>query len=317
MALLVVTGLPSSGRSTRVDELARFLEPKIADHATLSQVKIVRGEDVHADLSVYESQKSESRARAAYLSAVRRALNQRTIVIADGGPGLNIKGSRYELWCATRELGLRCATLYVACPVDLGRSWNQERRAAGHMAYTDTCFDELAFRFEEPTSDARWHRPLFTAVSSCLDNKLEILPTPLEEIWEALTQSAVQPPKSVTLVRKKTANNYLELLDNTTHAVLNSLAEQRTLGTPMAGRVYLPLPAYMASAPLVLDVPPLSAFPSPARLQTMRRQFVRIYASKAEQGDGLPLASHEAPERHIAQLFVAWLQECIASNKTP
>lgn len=85
----------------------------------------------------------------------------------------------------------------------------------------------------------------------------------------------------------------------------------------MAGRVYLPLPAYMASAPLVLDVPPLSAFPSPARLQTMRRQFVRIYASKAEQGDGLPLASHEAPERHIAQLFVAWLQECIASNKTP
>ena len=54
MALLVVTGLPSSGRSTRVDELARFLEPKIADHATLSQVKIVRGEDVHADLSVYE-----------------------------------------------------------------------------------------------------------------------------------------------------------------------------------------------------------------------------------------------------------------------
>lgn len=57
------------------------------------------------------AQKSESRARAAYLSAVRRALSQKTILIADGGPGLNIKGSRYELWCATRELGLRCATV--------------------------------------------------------------------------------------------------------------------------------------------------------------------------------------------------------------
>lgn len=54
MALLVVTGLPSSGRSTRVDELARFLEAKIADHPTLSQVRVLRGEDVHADLSVYE-----------------------------------------------------------------------------------------------------------------------------------------------------------------------------------------------------------------------------------------------------------------------
>lgn len=54
MALLVVTGLPSSGRSTRIDELARFLEGKITGHPTLSQVKVVRGEDVHADLSVYE-----------------------------------------------------------------------------------------------------------------------------------------------------------------------------------------------------------------------------------------------------------------------
>lgn len=67
-------------------------------------------------------------------------------------------------------------------------------------ASTLRSFDELAFRFEEPTSDARWHRPLFTAISSCLDNKLEVLPTPLDEIWAALTQSDVQPPKSVTLV---------------------------------------------------------------------------------------------------------------------
>jgi len=61
----------------------------------------------------------------------------------------------------------------------------------------------------------------------------------------------------------------------------------------------------------------MAAFPSPARLQNMRRQFVRIYASKAEYAEGLALTSHDAPERHIAQLFVAWLQECIASNKTP
>lgn len=70
-------------------------------------------------------------------------------------------------------------------------------------SYLLRSFDELAFRFEEPTSDARWHRPLFTAISSCLENELEILPTPLEELWEALTQSDVQPPKSVTLVVRR------------------------------------------------------------------------------------------------------------------
>lgn len=62
-------------------------------------------------LSYTTAQRTEGRARAAYLSAVRRALSPSTIVIADGGAGLNIKGSRYELWCATRELGLRCATV--------------------------------------------------------------------------------------------------------------------------------------------------------------------------------------------------------------
>ena len=59
------------------------------------------------------AQRTESRARAAYMSAVRRALAPNTIVIADGGAGMNIKGYRYELWCAVRELGLRCAT--VSC----------------------------------------------------------------------------------------------------------------------------------------------------------------------------------------------------------
>lgn len=54
MALLIVTGLPSSGRSTRVEELTLFLEDKIKNHPILSNVQVVRGEDVHADLHVYE-----------------------------------------------------------------------------------------------------------------------------------------------------------------------------------------------------------------------------------------------------------------------
>ena len=57
------------------------------------------------------AQRTESRARAAYLSSVRRAIAPTRIVIADGGAGTHIKGFRYELWCAARELGVRCATV--------------------------------------------------------------------------------------------------------------------------------------------------------------------------------------------------------------
>lgn len=63
------------------------------------------------------AQRTEGRTRAAYLSAVRRALGPNTIVIADGGAGMNIKGYRYELWCAARELGIRCTTVR-ACVTD-------------------------------------------------------------------------------------------------------------------------------------------------------------------------------------------------------
>ncbi|EDP42032.1 hypothetical protein MGL_3713 [Malassezia globosa CBS 7966] len=200
MALLVVTGLPCSGRTTRVQEIRANFESRLASSPTLSSVRVVQDADVHVDRHVYESQRTEGRARAAYLSAVRRALSTSAIVIADGGAGLNIKGSRYELWCAARELGLRCATLYVACTQDLCRAWNAKRRAHGEPCYTDACLDELMFRFEEPTPEARWHRPLFTTTSVGSADHPECLPTPLDAIWDAMTLAQVQPPKAVTAV---------------------------------------------------------------------------------------------------------------------
>lgn len=76
-------------------------------------------------------------------------------MIADGGAGLNIKGSRYELWCATRELGLRCATvciqssliqqLYIACPSTLCHAWNTRRRERGEPSYTDIWYVHASY----------------------------------------------------------------------------------------------------------------------------------------------------------------------------
>ncbi|KAL4402693.1 Kti12, chromatin associated [Malassezia pachydermatis] len=259
------------------------------------------------------AQRTEGRARAAYLSAVRRALSPSTIVIADGGAGLNIKGSRYELWCATRELGLRCATLYVACTPDLSRTWNTQRRTRGEATYTDACWDELLMRFEEPSSSARWHRPLFTTIAAGTPEALECTPTPLAPLWEAMTQGDVQPPKAVTAIRKKTTNNSLEMLDTVTQLVLTALSEYRAQGGVCEGRILLPMPSSIPPPPIVLTLPAMSTFPSPARLQTLRRQFVRVYASKAEYAENTALTSESSPERHIAELFTQWLQEALSS----
>ena len=181
--------------------------------------------------------------------------------------------------------------------------------------FLHTSLDELIYRFEEPTPEARWHRPLFTTTTTGAPDAPECLPTPLDGLWEAITQAKVQPPKAVTLVRKKTTNNSLELLDTVTQAVLGAISEYRAQGGAMCGSISLSLPQFIPPPPIVFTCPPLNTFPSPARLQTLRRQFVRVYAGKAEYADSLALTSQPEPERHIAQMFTAWLQETLTSNK--
>ncbi|WFC95101.1 kti12, chromatin associated [Malassezia brasiliensis] len=300
MALVIVTGLPCSGRTTRAKEIQRAFQARIAEFPSLGRVVRVSDDDVHTEKQAFDSQRTEKSARAAYLSAVRRALDHKSIVIADGGAGLNIKGYRYELWCAARELGIRCAT-------ELCRTWNAERIATGAVdAYTPTGLDELIARFEEPTPASRWHRPLFVMTTTQGDAGIDVSPTPLDDLWHAVTQAEVQAPKVVTAQRHATSNNSLELLDGVTQRVVAALQEQRA-NTPQ-GTVQL---AVAGLAPVSLTLPAGRAFPTPARLQTLRRQFVRVYASKSEFQD-LGLA-HAAPEQQVAQLFAAWLQETLAS----
>ena len=105
--------------------------------------------------------------------------------------------------------------------------------------FLHTSLDELIYRFEEPTPEARWHRPLFTTTTTGAPDAPECLPTPLDGLWEAITQAKVQPPKAVTLVRKKTTNNSLELLDTVTQAVLGAISEYRAQGGAMCGSISL------------------------------------------------------------------------------
>lgn len=150
MALILVSGLPCSGRTTRSEELREAFTERIragtgagAGAGTslgVRTVSVVSDGTVHNRRSCYATQRTEKPARAAYLSAVTRALARDAVVVADGGAGLNIKGFRYQLWCAAREEGVRCVSVQVHAPPASCRAWNDTRRAAGQDAYEhDTC----------------------------------------------------------------------------------------------------------------------------------------------------------------------------------
>ena len=53
MALLVVAGLPCSGRTTRVNEIAAYFEKQIDTVPQLERVLVLRDSDIHVSRDVY------------------------------------------------------------------------------------------------------------------------------------------------------------------------------------------------------------------------------------------------------------------------
>ncbi|KAM9004019.1 LOW QUALITY PROTEIN: protein KTI12 homolog [Sarcophilus harrisii] len=114
MPLVVLCGLPDSGRSRRADELRRALE------AEGRPVTVVRDADVlgpggpEALCEAYSDPAREKALRAALKASVERDPGRRAVVLLDS---LNyIKGFRYELYCLARAARTPLCLLYCLKP---------------------------------------------------------------------------------------------------------------------------------------------------------------------------------------------------------
>ena len=151
-------------------------------------------------------------------------MNSNTILIVDA-PNY-IKGFRYQMYCAARELKLRMCTVcsptfsgngsfppcifqvFVVATAELCREWNNARGADvgyasetyvphrtaqkfNHSSFLQSRLDDLIMRYEEPSSMVRWDSPLFT-VPWTEEN------IPAEQIWDAVTNGIVKPPNTGT-----------------------------------------------------------------------------------------------------------------------
>ena len=129
LQLLIITGLPCSGKTHRAQQIAADLKAYISSDPASSKrtVQIIPSHHASADEpydadkpptteslrdQIYNSAAQEKTARAAEFSAIKRAVSKDNIVIADG---LNyIKGYRYQLWCEAKAAGTRCCVVHVA-----------------------------------------------------------------------------------------------------------------------------------------------------------------------------------------------------------
>ncbi|KAJ9605486.1 kti12, chromatin associated [Cladophialophora chaetospira] len=155
MPLIIITGLPCSGKTHRAQQIANSLTTLISSSTDSSiskrTVQIISSYHASSDPDtpdvstndetslrdqIYTSASLEKTARGSEFSAIKRAISKDNIVIADG---LNyIKGYRYQLWCEAKAVGTKCCVVHVAAREDECTRWNRERlRAWGREEQED------------------------------------------------------------------------------------------------------------------------------------------------------------------------------------
>ena len=214
MPLVVMCGLPSSGKTCRAEELAEFLRQNDPDR----EIQLVRDDFATIAKNVcYASSRDEKTVRGQLKSSVERYLSQDTYVILDS---LNyIKGFRYELFCVSKHLKSTQCVILCDTPVETAKEWNAKREQS--EKYSKEIFDALVMRFEPPDSQNRWDQPLFTLYPDD--------PLPSKAIQDTLLHQKPPPPNQSTQSQPLSATNFLHELDRRTQDVLTSLLDsQRT-----------------------------------------------------------------------------------------
>lgn len=218
MPLIILTGIPSSGKTTRTNELKEYftkehgLEVKVIDEIEMA---IRGGFDRN---SLYEASKNEKLIRGDIRSCVQRSLNPNVVLIVDGGN--YIKGSRYELHCLSKLYKTTQCTIYCDLPVEA--AWLMNETKLPDDRYTRKTFDALVMRYEPPDSRSRWDSPLFSVTP---DDTV-----PLQDIYKSLFLAKALKPNLSTQTAPVSSTNYLYELDRISQKIIDLIIAAHQMG---------------------------------------------------------------------------------------
>ncbi|KAJ6636012.1 Protein KTI12 like [Pseudolycoriella hygida] len=288
MPLIIISGLPSSGKSTRAQELHTFFTSQgkvvkiVTENVAIPKAGFQKNE-------YFADSQKEKIVRADLKSEALRLLNKDDVVILDAGN--YIKGYRYELYCATKSARTSQCTIYCGIPKDTAWQFNCKRSKTeqnfggtddeldnSDIVYTKEIFDALCLRFEEPHGNSRWDSPLFTIFP---EDEISF-----DEVYKALFESALPPPNKSTQNAPLSSTNYLFELDKLTQDVINTVIASRKIGV---------LGAVKYKNNLTINVP---SDMNASQLNRLRRQFLNYNKLHTSTGSNLDSA---------AQLFVQFL----------
>lgn len=218
MPLLVMTGYPSSGKTTRVKAILEYFSDKYSG----KKIVIVNDEQFTGfdREKTYSSSHNEKNHRAYLKSEAQKDLNKDTLVIIDA---LNyIKGYRYELFCVTKSAQTPHAVLW--CDVGKDKALEMNMAKSESEQYSATLMNELMMRYEEPNGQARWDSPLFMVQA---DGDIN-----MEHLDAALFKSKAPPPNLSTVAQPLQPTNFMYELDKVTSDIVKHIISSQHQAMP-------------------------------------------------------------------------------------
>ncbi|GAM25867.1 hypothetical protein SAMD00019534_090420, partial [Acytostelium subglobosum LB1] len=268
MPLIVMSGPPSSGKTTRANDISKhFTELG-------KKVIIINEESMLINKNAgYKDSVSEKMTRGALKAAVERSLTKDTVVISDS---LNyIKGYRYELFCIAKAAGTRILLVYCLTQREQAKQWNLARDPA--TAFTDSLLDELTNRFEVPNPKNRWDSPLFT-----LEPQHEL---PFDMLHKTLFEVQELRPNYATAPQALSPTNFVHQLEAVTQEIANVVLDA----------LQSSLPGDKIKVPGTEKRVALHSRLNAAELRNQRRQFYKF------------AQLHPPQQNQIAEYFVDFL----------
>jgi protein KTI12 len=315
--LIIVTGLPTSGKTTRAKQLHDYLAGRNED--SKYRLHLISDDKLSISRTVYNlspdklpehtrsANASEKDARAAIYGAVKRVLTDKDIVILDG---LNyIKGWRYQLHCEAKAVRTPSCILQIGCSKDQARAVNEarlQRRERGEAdvdgeePYEPGNWDNLVFRHEEPNPMTRWDSPLFALVWDDDESQSHRV---FGDLWDAIAGEGrkVVRPNQATLQRGRDAGgDYLYMLDRETQDIVKRILDQQ--GDEGGGDVSITRTT-PGKENLVVELPAGRKLGLP-QLQRMRRAFLGLNRG----GIGLEAIGNMSSDR-VRESFVQYLND--------
>ncbi|KIY70406.1 chromatin associated protein KTI12 [Cylindrobasidium torrendii FP15055 ss-10] len=312
MALITISGYPCSGKTHRAREIAEFLEKKMQEtDGPKQKVVMVSEHDLGVERKAYDNSRAEKPARGTLFAALQRQLSTNNIVIVDA-PNY-IKGFRYQIYCAAREIKVRVATVFVVSTPDECRTRNAAREGAER--YSDDTLDNMIQRYEEPNSMVRWDAPLFTVLADdTLSTSNGSESTLGEQIWRAVTAGDVKPPNGAALSQAKAPTDALFNLENTTLGIVTNIMAEQAASGALGGPVILTLTPAVPDAPksrtggLKIQITLPQRNITLSELQRLKRQFVTIQKKAITLGT-TERGAVDWTEGGVADRFGTFLEE--------